>query len=125
LHNPNTGVWNKINSIPSEKGIISLLVDGIDKQLPYARHDGVEKNGGILPSILKCGTKHKYGWKRTTRNSINSTLCRRLAPVRTFWLTEIYPITAGIPTPGSPDRSLGTADYAMPAGFSLYGAKTV
>jgi len=62
--------------------------------------------------------------KRTTRHSINSTLGRPLAPVRTFWLTEIYPITAGIPTPDRPGRSLGTADYAIPAGFSLYGAKT-
>jgi len=61
----------------------------------------------------------------TTRHSINSTLGRPLAPEQTFWLREIYPTTAGIPTPDRPGRSLGTADYAMPAGFSLYGAKIV
>jgi len=63
--------------------------------------------------------------ERTTRHSINSTLGRPLGPVRTFWLREIYPITAGIPIPDRPGRSIRTANYAMQAGFSLFGAKIV
>ena len=58
------------------------------------------------------------------RHSINSTLGGPLAPVLTFRIRE-KTIAAGIPNPERPGRALGTTDYAMPAGFSLYGAKLV